>query len=422
MNDEAGYPAREGPFELQLPDWFPKTRDTLRREYAEIWAWLQSNLSPTEADPFFGLGYLTSQQLAGATSNRECDRLVAQAAACLGITLPIQVFQTEGTTSELIRIYRAPDHVQLIFQAGLLSRFNEQERLAIIANELAKISLSTWDGGDLVTVEQFLRQFNLQKSCPPVFVETLRLFHLYSKVFCDRGAWKVCGDLGAVNASILLTETGDFPIRGEAASTRRGQNLTPQDNEVSLSQASTDAVARMYAAKSWRKQPAALDGDIVTRIQGPFSWKCLDVHRQSLARQMTRDLIATLLAPEWMRTAPAFAYAKLFFIDFEYREPDQKSLTDLLGKSAKDVQEFICFTMLDFVTAERSLLEPALAYTLQLAEQWKLKPLFIEIANRELRLRKSQIKEIANNAEQLMGGAAESHSKSVHRQDDGKPE
>ncbi|MDG2013269.1 MAG: hypothetical protein P8J33_07180, partial [Pirellulaceae bacterium] len=84
MNDEAGYPAREGPFELQLPDWFPKTRDTLRREYAEIWAWLQSNLSPTEADPFFGSGYLTSQQLAGVTSNCECDQLVAQAAACLG--------------------------------------------------------------------------------------------------------------------------------------------------------------------------------------------------------------------------------------------------------------------------------------------------------------------------------------------------
>lgn len=422
MNEKSGYPAQAGPFESQLPDWFPKTRDALRRDYAEIWARFSSEPSPAAANLVLDLGGSNSKHHEGFTSDNQCERLVAQAAERLGITVPIEVYLTENTPGKGIRIYRAADRAQLILPASFWSKINEQERLAIIGFELAKITLAAWDSGDLVNVERLLTRIYLQKNPHPVFIETLRLFQLYRKLFCDRGAWRVCGDLDAVNTSILLTETGEFPNLNEVNSNLEGQDLAHADHGDPVTPNSSDAALRMVAAELWRQQPLTLDSDIAMTIQGPNSWKRLDLYRQSVAREKTKDLISTLLDPEWMRTDAKLAYAKLFFDDYKYQNPDYQGITDWLETSAKDVKEFVCFTMLDFITAERSLLEPALAYSLQLSSRWKLLPLFIEMANRELRLRKTQIKEMADNTEHWIQIAADAHPKSVHRQDGGMPE
>ena len=422
MNEKSGYPAPQGPFESQLPDWFPRTRDTLRRDYAGIWARFPSEPSPPAANLVLDLGCRTRKQVEGLTRDNQCERMVAQAAEHLGITVPIQVYLTETMPGKGIRVYRAADHAQLILQANLLSKINEQERLAIIGYELAKITLAAWDSGDLVNVERLLTRIHLQKNPHPVFIETLRLFQLYRKLFCDRGAWRVCGDLDAVNAAILLTETGEFPNRNEVTSNSEEQNLAHSVNEDPFTPNSSDAISRKVAAELWKQRSPTLDIDIAMKIQGPNSWKRLDLYRQSVAREKTRDLISTLLQPEWMRTDSKLAYAKLFFDNYKYQKPDHQGITDWLEISAKDVKEFVCFTMLDFITAERNLLEPALAYSLQLSARWKLLPLFIEMANRELRLRKTQIKEMADNTEQWIQIAADAHHKSVHRQDGGMPE
>jgi len=422
MNDKSGYPAQGGSFEAQLPDWFPRTRDTLRRDYAEIWTRFSSEPFPPAANLVLNLDCLTSEHLEGFTSDDQCERMVSEAAGRLGITVPIQVYLTENISDKGIRVYRDADQAQLIIQADLLSKINEQECLAIIGYELAKITLAAWDRGDLVHVERLLTRIHLQKEPHPVFIETLRLFQLYRKLFCDRGAWRVCGDLDAVNAAILFTETGEFPNRYEVTSKSEEQDRAHSDNEEPFTPDSSDAISRMVAAELWKQRSPTLDIDIAMKIQGPNSWKRLDVYRQSVAREKTRDLISTLLEPEWMRTDAKLAYAKLFFDDYKYQKPDHQGITDWLEISAKDVKEFVCFTMLDFITAERNLLEPALAYSLQLSARWKLLPLFIEMANRELRLRKTQIKEMADNTEQWIQIAADAHHKSVHRQDGGMPE
>lgn len=63
--------------------------------------------------------------------------------------------------------------------------------------------------------------------------------------------------------------------------------------------------------------------------------------------------------------------------------------------------------LLDFVTADRDLEELPLAAALVLAEKTGLKEQFLEIARRELRLRKKQLDTIDQDKEKLLAKANE---------------
>ncbi|NQU21004.1 MAG: hypothetical protein HQ567_06940, partial [Candidatus Nealsonbacteria bacterium] len=61
-----------------------------------------------------------------------------------------------------------------------------------------------------------------------------------------------------------------------------------------------------------------------------------------------------------------------------------------------------CYVLLDFVTADRDLEEFPLAAALVLTDELGLKDRFVEIARRELRLRKKQLEKIDKGKEELL--------------------
>ena len=58
------------------------------------------------------------------------------------------------------------------------------------------------------------------------------------------------------------------------------------------------------------------------------------------------------------------------------------------------MQKYLVFLMLDFVAADRDLEHAPIALALTLSERLGIKPLLVEIARKELRLRKKQLTEI----------------------------
>ena len=71
------------------------------------------------------------------------------------------------------------------------------------------------------------------------------------------------------------------------------------------------------------------------------------------------------------------------------------------------MRDYYGYVLLDFVTADRDLEEFPLAAALALAEKLALKDRFIEIAKRELRLRKKQLETIDQDKENLLSQADE---------------
>ena len=109
-----------------------------------------------------------------------------------------------------------------------------------------------------------------------------------------------------------------------------------------------------------------------------------------------------------MRTDRVLAHARMFFDDYVAGgTEDGTALAGEIQSEGKAMQEYYCYVLLDFVTADRELEELPLAAALVLSEQLGVQECFAEIARSELRLRKEQFEKIDVQRNELLAGASE---------------
>jgi hypothetical protein len=114
-----------------------------------------------------------------------------------------------------------------------------------------------------------------------------------------------------------------------------------------------------------------------------------------------------------MRTESILAHARLFFDNYVAPEREQRGglhdsrLRNDLNTDDPQLQDYYCYVLLDFVTADRDLEELPLAAALTLAEELGLKERFAGIARKELRLRAKQLEKIDQAKMQLLAGAVD---------------
>ena len=108
-----------------------------------------------------------------------------------------------------------------------------------------------------------------------------------------------------------------------------------------------------------------------------------------------------------MQTPAILSYARSYFPDL--REAELVTGSDLqIEHLATTVQqnpawqEYFCFMLLDFASADRDLKEAPLALALRWTDRLELTEQFREIAQRELRLRKMQFAEIVRERDQIL--------------------
>jgi hypothetical protein len=130
----------------------------------------------------------------------------------------------------------------------------------------------------------------------------------------------------------------------------------------------------------------------------------LDLPGQQQVEGLTRRLVDRLLVPTWFHTDPVLAHARLFFD--EYVPPDAKHRDEKLAGEMKtddeQLQDYYCYVLLDFVSADSSLDEHPLAAAVLVARELGLEDRFVAIAVKELKLRKKQIEDVQKQAEELV--------------------
>jgi len=79
---------------------------------------------------------------------------------------------------------------------------------------------------------------------------------------------------------------------------------------------------------------------------------------------LTRRLIEAFLRPNWLRTDPMLAHARLFSDDFAVEPAADGALAaDLRAGDAK-MHDYYCYVLLDFAVADRDMEEAPLAAAL----------------------------------------------------------
>jgi hypothetical protein len=124
-------------------------------------------------------------------------------------------------------------------------------------------------------------------------------------------------------------------------------------------------------------------------------------------------LLDEFLQPKWFRTPAVIGHAKLFFDDFRptaritAATTEAGALSESLVLNLKDhkLREYVCYVLLDFVTADPELDEVPLAAALEFSRRLDIEAPFEKLAARELKMKARDVRRVKDQACELLAKA-----------------
>jgi len=380
----------------------------LKAEEAEVWRWytlykMQENQAESIRFELLKSTYRVDREVQPAIYATAAD-----VAGKLGLEVPITIYQAQSPQGLNASLAYISDEAHIVLHGPVASRMTEVEFRALLAHELSHFLLWRFWNGEYLIAEQILAAMTRDALADTPHFATARLLALYNEVFCDRGALLVVGDPLVVVSMLLKVETELEEVSAESF-LRQADEVIGHGGTKAEGLSHPEAFIRARAVKLWADGDREADDKIAEMLEGPPELNDLDFLAQKKVAGLTRRLLDMFLSRPWMQSEVILAHARLFFED--YVPPDavreDSNLANDLRTNDRSMQDYYCYVLLDFVTADRDLEELPLAAALVLTEKIGLKDRFVDIVRRELRLRKKQLETIDRDKESLLVRAHE---------------
>jgi hypothetical protein len=300
-----------------------------------------------------------------------------------------------------------PGEAHIVLSGPIKKKFNPAELRALMGHELAHFTLwERWDGEHLVA-DQVLAALTHDDRAESPHFESARLINLYNEIYCDRGSLAVARDPLVVISMLVKVTTGLSDVNA-ASYLRQAEEVLSKEGVKATGLTHPEAFIRALAVQLYFDNANDVEQRIADMIEGSLALDELDLLRQRRVSGLTRRLIDAILAPRWMQTELTIAHARLYFPDYKtVSENHDKRLADDLETPDASLQNYYCYVLLDFVTADRELEELPLAAALALVETLGLKERFADVAKKEMRLTKKQFDQLDRNKDTLLKRAQE---------------
>jgi hypothetical protein len=384
------------PFHVQICEY-------LKSHEAAIWNWFATHGSRHEQVDAVRFELLKTTYRVDRPAQPALYEAAERAAAALSLDVPLTIYQAQQPQGLNASIAALADEAHIVLDGPLAERLDEAELTALMAHELSHLLVwRNWDGQLLIASQVLAALTNDRHAAPPHF-QTARLLGLYNEVLCDRAALSVVQDPLVVISMLVKVQTGLKEVSA-ASYLRQADEIFSQGAAKTQGLTHPEAFIRARAVKLWSDAAADVDEAVRQMIEGPLALDELDLLGQKRVAALTRRLVDALLQPAWMQSELVLGHARLFFDD--YRPPPAEAADEALPEALRTedaaLRDYFCYVLLDFVSADRELCEPALAAAIALSDTSGLKPRFIELAQKELRLRKKQLQEIEQQRERLL--------------------
>lgn len=399
----------QSPLLLRPLPYHEAIRDYLKTEEPEIWRWYASNRVRGEQAESVRFDLLKSTYRIDRDTQPELYAIADEAAGRLSLDAAITIYQTQNPEGLNASLAYIPREAHIVLHGPVRSRVTEAEFRALLAHELSHLLLwQNWEG-DYLLVDQILAALTLDSQAETPHFASMRLLRLYNEIFCDRGALLVAGDPGVVISMLVKITTGLDQVSPESY-VRQAEEIFTKKATKAAELTHPEAFIRARAIALWHDGDPEADDKVQAMIQGQPTLEELDLVGQKQAAGWTRRLLDVLLAPKWFQTELVLAHARLFFDDYVPPAAPQEdpSLADAIRTGDPAMQDYYCYVLLDFATADRDLEELPLAAALATAENLGLKDRFREIAKKELRLRQKQLEKLDEEKEELLRKAGRS--------------
>jgi Zn-dependent protease with chaperone function len=387
-------------------------RDYLKKEESQVWEWYASNRVRDEQADTIRFDLLKSTYRVDADSQPATYDLAKKVAGQLGLDIPITIYQAQNPNGLNASMAYLPNEAHLIFHGPVVTRLTEQELYALLAHEFGHLLLyNRWDG-DLLIAEEVLAAMTHDRHADTPHFATARLFSLYREVFCDRIALKLTGSPLEVVSMLVKIETNLEEVN-PTSYLKQAKEILSKGPIKTEGISHPEAYIRAHVLELWHEKGAEANSEIQALIEGPPALDELDLTGQAKMMETTRQLLDLVLAPKWLQTDMVLAHARLFFADYEPATSgaDAKSLRDTIGAGDQALQDYFCYVLLDFATTDRELEDAPFAHAIAVADALGLQARFLEIATKELRLRKAQVVKLVEERAKIVAAAEKMHER-----------
>ena len=398
---------------LQPPPYLRDVVDYLTAEDPAVWKWFAEKRDDPEQAAAIRLELLKATYRLERQTAGELYALADEAAAKLGLNLPITIYQAQHPQGLNASIAHLPGEIHLVLSGPVATTLSTVEVKGLFGHELAHRLL--WDkwNGDYRVAAQLLEALATEPGGPAVYAATDRLYALYTELFCDRAAWLVCQDLNAAVSMLVKISTELKDVSAESY-------LRQADEIFSQQEATTEGVThperyiRARSLRLWLEQGEEATAAIAAMLEGPLTLAELDLLGQRRVAQSTRWLFDELLLAAWFQTDRVLAHARSFFDDYQWPAANNgttrqtNGTVDRIATRDSALQDYYCYLLLDFATVDRDLEELPLAAALLLARRLELADRFKEVVLKELKLTKKRFTLLEKQAAEMVAEAERS--------------
>lgn len=387
------------PYHRALPEF-------LRKSDPDLWRWFSQTHRSERALEDLRFELLKSTYRVDRESQPGLYETAEEVVRQLGVDAPLTIYQAQNPEGLNASLAFAPGEIHVVLHGPVSKRLSALELRGLFAHEIAHYVLYQREQGELLIAEDMLWALVNDVRSHPAYFASLRLLRLYGEIYCDRAAYAVTQDLHAMVAMLVKIKTNLEEINAESY-LRQADEIFARDNATTSGITHPEGYIRARALRLWAESVENSDELIAAMIEGDPGMDDLDLLAQEKMALATRTAIDAMLAHKWMRTDVVLGHARLFFED--YAPPDAvlaKTNDQKLARSGPDsIRDYLCYVLLDFVTADRDLEAAPLAAALAIADDWGIKPRLMELARKELRMRKNQIEQVDRKRQELIAEA-----------------
>jgi hypothetical protein len=379
-------------------------RDYLKKHERELWDWFASARAKADYTDNLKMDLLKSTYRLDAAGHPELFQATEEAKARLELDIPVTLYQAQSSPQLNAALYFIPGEGHVVFSGPVLSLLTADELKSVIGHELAHYRLWSREEGEFHIAARLLQAAAEDPRSATSHEQTARRFQLYTEIFADRGSLCVTRDVNAVVAGLVKIQTGLSQVSAPGYLKQAEEiftKATPTTDGISH----PETFIRARALTLWQEQGTESTAAITRMIEGTVALEELDVIGQRRLCGETQRLLEYFLQPKWFQTPSVLGHAKLFFPDFKPAAARDGSVCLDIKSGDGRLCEFLCYLLLDFVTADPDLDEMPLAAALELSRQLDLDPQFEKLAGKELKMKARDLRKLKEQASELLAKA-----------------
>jgi len=382
-------------FKLEPLSYHKKVREYIRKNEEKVWEFFSDETTRKNEVEKFKMALLKNTYRLENESNPKVYEALEKAKKGLDFNYPTTVYQDESAQELNAGIVFMDNEAHIVLSGPIISKLDENELAALFGHEISHALLWNMENGEFETTAKIITSIANDYSNDLRFHETARLFDLYTEIFADKGALKICGDKDVVISTLLKVSTGLKKVSAKDY-LKQAKEIMAKETKGSDGYSHPENYIRALAAEWMHDEPEKAEEKIMKIIEGKLNIEHLDIFLQEKVEKFTQKFIQLLTVPKWFQTNEVEQLAKDYFKNFKFVEDVELTDDDIkmVKESDELTKEYLAYVLMDFCMVDSDLSAVPFAKAFELSEELELHKIFEGIVIKELKLSKKKFEDM----------------------------